>query len=81
MKKKKVKKFWELVNYFALIGLIIGQVTIGFFFYIGQITFLATDIVILIRSIAIKQNKSDIIKNSAMTGIAAAVLIVKILGV
>ena len=44
MKKKKVKKFWELVNYFALIGLIIGQVTIGFFFYVGQITFLTTDI-------------------------------------
>ena len=81
MKKKSIKKFWELVNYVALIGLIIGQVTIGFFFYIGQITFLATDIIILIRSIAIKQNKSDIIKNAAMTGIAAAVLIIKILGV
>lgn len=81
MKKKTVKKFWELVNYMALIGLIVGQVTIGFFFYVGQITFLATDVVILIRSIAIKQNKSDIIKNSAMTGIAAAVLIIKLLGV
>ena len=83
MKKKTIKKFWELINYAALIGLIIGQVTIGFFFYIGQITFtfLATDVIILIRSIAIKQNKSDIVKNAAMTGIAAAVLIIKILGV
>ncbi len=81
MKKKTVKKFWELVNYVALIGLIVGQVTIGFFFYVGQITFLATDIVILIRSIAIKQNKSDIIKNACMTAIAVGVLIIKLLGV
>lgn len=81
MKKKTVKKFWETVNYIALVGLVVGQITIGFFFYVGQITFLATDIVILIRSIAIKQNKSDIIKNVCMTAIAAGVLIIKLLGV
>ena len=81
MKKKTVKKFWEIVNYIALVGLVVGQITIGFFFYVGQITFLATDIVILIRSIAIKQNKSDIIKNVCMTAIAAGVLIIKLLGV
>ncbi|MBO7132087.1 hypothetical protein J6V85_02390 [Candidatus Saccharibacteria bacterium] len=81
MKKKTVKKFWEIVNYIALVGLVVGQITIGFFFYVGQITFLATDIVILIRSIAIKQNKSDIIKNVCMTAIAAGVLIIKNLGV
>lgn len=81
MKKKTVKKFWEIVNYIALVGLVVGQITIGFFFYVGQITFLATDIVILVRSIAIKQNKSDIIKNVCMTAIAAGVLIIKLLGV
>ena len=81
MKKKTVKKVWEIVNYIALVGLVVGQITIGFFFYIGQTTFLVTDIVILIRSIAIKQNKSDIIKNVCMTAIAAGVLIIKLLGV
>ena len=81
MKKKTVKKVWELINYIALVGLVVGQITIGFFFYIGQTTFLVTDIVILIRSIAIKQNKSDIIKNVCMTAIAAGVLIIKLLGV
>ena len=81
MKKKTVKKVWEIVNYIALVGLVVGQITIGFFFYIGQTTFLVTDIVILIRSIVIKQNKSDIIKNVCMTAIAAGVLIIKILGV
>lgn len=81
MKKKTVKKFWEIVNYIALVGLVVGQITIGFFFYVGQITFLVTDIVILVRSIAIKQNKSDIIKNVCMTAIAVGVLIIKLLGV
>ena len=79
--KKKKLSFWEIINYISLIGLIIGQVTIGFFFYIGQTTFLITDLIILIRSIAIKQSKSDIIKNVCMTAIAAAVLIIKVLGV
>ena len=74
-------KFWEFLNYVTLVGLIVGQITIGFFFYIGQITYLVTDVIILIRGFKVGLPKSDNIKNVAMTAICLGVLIIKILGV
>ena len=50
----KNEKFWEFINYLCLAGLIIGQITIGFMFYVGQTVYLITDILILIRVFACK---------------------------
>lgn len=70
-------KFWELVGYIALAGLIIGQITIGFDFWIGQIAYLVTDIIIMVRGFIINQPTSDKVKNVAMTAICLGVCIVK----
>ena len=76
-----MKKFWEFIGYAALVGLIIGQVTIGFNFWIGQISYLVADVLILVRCFAIKQEVSDKVKNIAMTAICIGVMIIKFLGV
>ena len=74
----KTNKIWEFVGYRTLAGLIIGQITIGFDFWIGQIAYLVSDVIILIRSFAINQPTSDKVKNIAMTAICLGVIIIKI---
>ena len=56
-------KVWEIINYICLGLLIIGQVVIGFDFWIGQSSFLLADIFLTVRSFAIHQEKSDKVKN------------------
>lgn len=68
---------WEIIGYVGLALLIVGQVTIGFSFWIGQVAYLTADILILIRSFAIKQNVSDKVKNICMTAICIGVMIAK----
>lgn len=74
----KNEKFWEFINYLCLAGLIIGQITIGFMFYVGQTVYLITDILILIRVFACKYPLSEKVKNVALTAICLGVLVVKI---
>lgn len=71
-------KIWEIVGYVTLMGLIIGQITIGFNFWIGQLAYLITDVFILIRCFAIKQATSDKVKNIALTAICLGVIIIKL---
>ena len=71
------KKLWEINGYISIAGLIIGQITIGFSFWIGQIAYLISNIIITIRCFAIKQNTSDKVKNIALTAICIGIMIVK----
>jgi hypothetical protein len=73
--KKNV--MWEIMGYIALGLLIVGQVTIGFSFWIGQIAYLVADIIVTIRCFAVKQETSDKVKNIALTAICIGVMIVK----
>lgn len=74
MKKNVI---WEIVGYVALGLLIVGQVTIGFSFWIGQVAYLIADIIVTIRCFAVKQETSDKVKNIALTAICVGVMIVK----
>ena len=65
------------VNEMTIARLIIGQITIGFDFWIGQIAYLITDVIIMIRGFIINQPTSDKVKNVAMTAICLGVCIVK----
>ena len=75
---RRTNTFWEVINYLCLGGLIIGQITIGFLFYVGQTVYLITDILILIRVFACKYPLSEKVKNICLTAICLGVLIVKI---
>ena len=72
------QKFWEIIGYISLVGLIIGQITIGFSFWIGQIAYLISNIIITIRCFAIKQNTSDKVKNIALLSICIGIMIIKL---
>ena len=72
------KKFWEIIGYISLVGLIIGQITIGFNFWIGQTAYLISNIIITIRCFAIKQNTSDKVKNIALLSICIGIMIIKL---
>ena len=72
------EKFWEIIGYISLVGLIIGQITIGFSFWIGQIAYLISNIIITIRCFAIKQNTSDKVKNIALLSICIGIMIIKL---
>ena len=72
------QKFWEIIGYISLVGLIIGQITIGFSFWIGQTAYLISNIIITIRCFAIKQNTSDKVKNIALLSICIGIMIIKL---
>ena len=72
------QKFWEIIGYISVAGLIIGQITIGFSFWIGQIAYLISNIIITIRCFAIKQNTSDKVKNIALLSICIGIMIIKL---
>lgn len=77
MKKNVI---WEIMGYIALGLLIVGQVTIGFSFWVGQVAYLVADIIVTIRCFAVKQEISDKVKNIALTAICIGVMIVKFIG-
>lgn len=70
--------FWEIIGYIALAGLIIGQITVGFNFWIGQGAYLIADILVTIRCFVIKQATSDKVKNVALLAICFGVMIIKL---
>ena len=37
---KRKNYFWEVINYFCLIGLIVGQITVGYAYIFAQIIYL-----------------------------------------
>ncbi len=70
------EKIWDKLGYAVLVGLVIGQIFIGFNFKVGQIVYIMTDILILARDFALRRPKSDKIKNGVLTVLACGALIV-----
>lgn len=70
------EKIWDKLGYAVLVGLVIGQIFIGFNFKVGQLVYIMTDILILARDFALRRPKSDKIKNGVLTVLACSVFIV-----
>lgn len=70
-------KFWEITSYVALGLLVLGQIVVGWNFWIGQGAFLVANIIYTVRCFAIEMPQSDKIKNSAMLAITLGLLIIK----
>ena len=73
------EKVWDNLGYVVLLGLIIGQMFIGFNFIIGQIVYIVTDVLILCRDFALHRPKSDKIKNGVLTVLACGALTVNMI--
>lgn len=70
------KYFWEGVGYLTLIGLIIGQIIVGYWYLLAQTLYLICNIACTIRTFAINQPPADKIKNCVFTAITIGLIII-----
>ena len=72
-------KFWDNIGYLVLILLLIGQVTVGWAFFIGQGAYLIGNIINLVRDFKLDRPKADKIKNTCFTAITIGLIIIKLI--
>ena len=77
--KKKTPPFWEFIGYVTLIGLIVGQVTIGYWYLFAQFIYLACNIASFVRSCFLKLPMSNRIKDACFTAITLGLIIIWII--
>lgn len=75
---KKTNYFWEIINYFCLIGLIVGQITVGYAYMFAQIVYLMCNTITLIRSIKLRLPPSNIVRDACFTAITIGLIIIRI---
>lgn len=78
--KSTAQLIWENLQLAVLAGTITGQCIVGASFLIGQIIWLVCNIVALIRDFMLHRPPADKIKNAALTGITAGLIIAYLLG-
>lgn len=74
---KKVNHFWEIINYFCLIGLIVGQITVGYVYMFAQVIYLICNTITLIRSIKLQLPPSNIVRDACFTAITIGLIIIR----
>lgn len=74
MKKKKI--FWELIGYLIIVGLIIGQITIGYWYLFAQFIYLFCNLISVIKDICQKVPKSYLVKDICFTALTLGLIII-----
>ena len=77
MKKKKVLGFWEIINYICLVGLVVGQITVGYAYIFAQIIYLICNTVSVIRDIKLRLSSSNIVRDACFTAITIGLIIIR----
>lgn len=72
MKKKKI--FWELMGYITLTGLIIGQITVGYWYLFAQLIYLFCNAVNVIRDFSEHMPYSYRVKDICFTAITIGLI-------
>lgn len=67
------------ILYIAMAMTIIGQITVGHSFFIGQGLFLAANIIYLLRDFRLKRPVADKVKNSCFTAITLGIIVLEII--
>lgn len=65
--------------YIAIVLTVIGQVTVGQNFYLGQIAYLVANIVNCTRDVILKRPKADKIKNFTFLGITIGLIVLQMI--
>lgn len=71
--------YMENLQYIILIGLIIGQITVGKWYLFGQCVYLIADLVSTFRCFALDRPLPDKVKEVAFVGITLALIITTII--
>ena len=73
MKKDTV---WEIVGYAILVGLVIGQVTIGYWYLFAQFVYLICNITNVVRDFAQNMPTSYKVKDICFSALTFALIII-----
>ena len=77
-KENKTMKVMENLQFFVLALLIVGQCVVGEAFFIGQGIYFVANLISVIRTFVLKRPVADKIKDVAMLGITAGLIVAKI---
>mgnify|MGYP003550871603 FL=1 len=75
------EKFWENSMYAVIVLLVIGQMTVGWLFYVGQGAYLIGNIINVLRDFKMDRPKADKIKNLLFTAITIGLIMLRMLNV
>lgn len=79
--KKDMKTLiWENLQLLVLALTIIGQITVGIWFLVGQGIWFISNIITVVRDFVLKRPAADKIKNIALTAITAGLIILNVFG-
>lgn len=70
-----MKKTFENLQYFVLMGLIIAQCVIGKWYLIGQGIYLLCNVISVIRDYVLDRPTADKVKNYSCTGITIGLIL------
>lgn len=73
------EKFWENSMYAIIVLLVIGQITVGWLFYVGQGAYLVGNIISVLRDFKMDRPKADKIKNLLFTAITIGLIMLRML--
>lgn len=74
----KKENFWDNTGYMVLVLLLIGQITVGWLFMIGQSAYLIGNLINVVRDFKLNRPKADKIKNICFTAITIGLIILYI---
>ena len=72
---------WENLQLLALAGTIAGQALVGGLYLVAQSIWLACNVLSLTRDFVLKRPMADKIKNAALCGLTAALIVLRICGI
>lgn len=70
-------KFFENLQFVVLIGLIVGQATVGENFFLGQFIYLGCNIISVVRNFALHRCLADKTKDCACLAVTISLIIIK----
>ena len=73
-----MEKRWDNVGYIVMALLLVGQVTVGWLFIIGQSAYLIGNVLNVVRDFKLNRPKADKIKNVCFTAITFGLIILYI---
>ena len=68
---------YRAINYLCLIGLVIGQITVGYTYIFAQIIYLICNTVSVIRDIKLRLPPSNIVRDACFTAITIGLIIIR----
>lgn len=73
------EEFWDNMGYLILVLLLVGQITVGWAFFIGQGAYLIGNLINVVRDFKLDRPKADKVKNICFTAITIGLIIIKII--